>query len=144
VRLDLEEDYAFRVDFGLEGVAPLRVDEPPPLGAGHGPSAKRVLAAAVGNCMAASALFCLRKARVPVEGMRVEVTGRTERNENGRLRVGGLQVRLFPAVAEADRPRMARCLEIFEDFCMVGESVRRGIDVDVAVVAADPADLAGM
>lgn len=143
VHLTLEDDWAFRVDFGLDGVPALLVDEPPPLGAGHGPSAKRVLAAAVGNCMAASALFCLRKARVPVEGMRVEVTGRAERNADDRLRIPRLQVRLFPAVALEDRPRMARCLEIFEDFCVVGQSVRAGIDVDVAVVAADPADLAG-
>lgn len=143
VHLTLEDDWAFRVDFGLDGVPALLVDESPPLGAGHGPSAKRVLAAAVGNCMAASALFCLRKARVPVEGMRIEVTGRTERNADGRLRIPRFQVRLFPAVAAADRPRMTRCLEIFEDFCVVGQSVRAGIDLDVAVIPADPADLAG-
>lgn len=28
---------------------------------------------------------------------------------------------------------MRRCLELFEGFCVVTQSVRRGIDVDVAV-----------
>jgi hypothetical protein len=28
---------------------------------------------------------------------------------------------------------MRRCLELFEDFCVVTQSVRRGIDAEVAV-----------
>jgi hypothetical protein len=31
---------------------------------------------------------------------------------------------------------MGRCLEMFEDFCIVGQSVRQGIDVGVEVAAA--------
>jgi len=34
---------------------------------------------------------------------------------------------------EQDRERMNRCLEIFEDFCLVTQSVRKGIDVQVDV-----------
>jgi hypothetical protein len=32
-----------------------------------------------------------------------------------------------------DLPRSKTCLEIFEDFCIVTESVRKGIPVDVEV-----------
>ena len=31
------------------------------------------------------------------------------------------------------RSRVERCLELFEDFCVVTQSVRNGIEVDVAV-----------
>lgn len=141
VRLELEDEWEFRADFGLAGVPPLVLDEPPPLGAGRGPNASRLLAAAIGNCLAASALYCLRKARIPVDGMRAEVRGRTGRKADGRMRIQGIEVRLFPAVLPEDRPRMARCLEIFEDFCVVTQSVRAGIEVDVAVAPADAADL---
>ena len=68
--LDLQKGYEFLVDFHQDGIPPLLMDEPPPLGEDHGLNASRLLAAAVGNCLSASALFCLRKARIPVKGMR--------------------------------------------------------------------------
>ena len=132
--LTLGEGYAFTVDFG-PGVPALDTDEPPPLGAGAGPNPARLLGAAVGSCLGASLLFCLRKARVDVAGLRVSVDGELVRNEANRLRVGGVRVRLEPSLAgEAQSPeRLARCLELFESFCIVTESVRHGIDVSVSV-----------
>lgn len=55
VRLDQEEDYRFRSDFGVPGIQPLIIDEPPPLGDAAGPNASRLVAAAVGHCLSASA-----------------------------------------------------------------------------------------
>lgn len=135
ISLTLEEDFRFRVDFGLPGVPDVQVDEPEPLGGGEGPNASRLLAAAVGNCLSASALFCLRKAKVAVTDMRTEVHTELVRNEDGRLRIGKIDVRLHPQFEDADQARIARCLDLFEDFCLVTESVRNGIDVDVEVHA---------
>ena len=107
------------------------------LGAGRGPSAARLLAAAIGHCLGASLLFCLRKSRIEVEELRTTVEGTVVRNERGRLRVGAIRAKLAPEVAPGDRDRMGRCLELFEDFCIVTESVRQGIPV-VVEVAAEP------
>jgi organic hydroperoxide reductase OsmC/OhrA len=137
VTLALRDGYRFGVDFGLPGVADLMTDEPPPLGSGEGPNPARLLAAAVGNCLAASALFCLRKAKIKVSGMDVRVDGTVVRNERGRLRIGALRVTLEPRVRTEDRDRMGRCLELFQDFCMVTESVRGGLDVTVDVAPAE-------
>jgi len=133
VSLELKRDQQFTVDFQQDGVAPLLMDEPPPVGQGQGPNAARMLAAAVGNCLSESALFCLRKARVPVRAMRTKVTATLQRNELKRLRVTALDVTIRVEVAEEDRPRMKRCLELFEDYCIVTQSVRKGIAVDVMV-----------
>ena len=137
ISLTLGEGYEMAADFGLPGVPPLLLDEPAPLGDAHGPNAARVLASAVGNCLASSLLFCLRKARVDVHELRVTVDGTMTRNERGRLRIAQLQVRLEPVVPAEQRDRMARCLELYEDFCLVTQSVRQGIAITSEVHPAD-------
>jgi len=136
LRLDHQGDYRFLVDFGIEGVPDLLVDEPPPLGGGEGPAASRMLAAATAQCLASSLLFCLRKSRAEVRDLGVEVDATVERNEKGRLRVSRLKVRLTPDMAAEDMERLKRCRELFEEFCIVTASVRRGIDVEVEVEPA--------
>src|SRR6266550_932883 len=73
--LRLDAGYAQVVDFGVPGLGPLVVDEPEPLGAGIGPNPARVLGAALGACLGASLLFCLRRAHVDVSGLRTSVDG---------------------------------------------------------------------
>jgi organic hydroperoxide reductase OsmC/OhrA len=133
VTLTREDRYRFRVDFGDGHGATLQLDEPPPLGEGSGPNAARVLAAAIGNCLSASLLFCLDKARVDVSEMRTKVTGSIVRNEQGRLRLGPLSVKIEPGLEGESPARIERCLDIFEDFCIVTASARSGLDVDVQV-----------
>ena len=136
--IDRVDDYRQRVSFGLAGVPPLDVDEPPPLGAFAGPNPARLLGAALASCLGASLLFCLGRARIAVHGLHTHVEGSTTRNERGRLRIGEIRVRLTPVVADADRPRMARCVEVFEDFCVVTASVRAGVAVHVEVTPVAP------
>ncbi len=131
VHLDLREGYRFVVDMG--GDQTLTMDEPPPLGEGAGPNASTVLGAAVGNCLSASLVYCLRRAHLEVESLETEVVVTPVRDERGRLRIGSIKVRLHPVLAGDSPGRVGRCLELFEDFCVVTESVRHGIAVDVAV-----------
>jgi len=133
ITLDQIEDYRFQVNLDDENLAPLRVDEPPPLGAGSGPNPSRLLAAAIGSCLSASLLFCVSKRRVEVKNIHAEVRVQTVRNESRRLRIGKVNVAVTPELAPEDREKIGRCLEIFEDFCTVTQSIRDGIEVDVEV-----------
>lgn len=133
VALTLRDGYAFTVDFAEGEGPPLVVDELPPLGEANGPNPARLLAAAVGSCLSASLLFCLRKSRIEVNRLRTTVEGTIARNERGRLRIGGIRVRLAPELTAAQAERMGRCLDLFQDFCLVTESIREGIAVDVEV-----------
>ena len=108
-------------------------DEPPPLGEGAGPTAAALLAAAVGDCLAASFTFCLRKVRLEPVDLTANVVAHVSRNEQGRFRITGIDVELVPEVQENDAARFDRCERLFEDFCIVTESVRRGIPVNVTV-----------
>ncbi|MBM3906824.1 MAG: OsmC family protein [Gemmatimonadetes bacterium] len=131
--LTLKDNYAFTVDFGDAGLPPMTIDENPPLGRNEGPNPSRMLATAVAGCLAASLLFCLRRSRVDVAGMRTDVRVTNGRNAKGRLRVQKVDVRLAPSVPADQHERMARCLELFEDFCVVSAAVRDGIAIDVRV-----------
>lgn len=133
VTLTLESGYRFAVDPDMEGAEGFHIDETPPLGGGSAANPSRVLASAMASCLGSSFLFCARKARVDVKSLRVEARGTLVRNERKRLRVGSLHFELFPEVAEGDEARIGRCLELFEDFCVVTESVRSGIPVVVGV-----------
>lgn len=137
VSLTLESGYRFEADTGLPNVPRITLDEPAPLGEGAGPNPARLLTIAVANCLASSLLFCLRKARIDVSGMRAVASATVGRNERGRLRVSAIEVTLLPSVAREDVPRMGRCIDIFEDFCPVTAVVREGarVSVDVAPIA---------
>jgi len=133
VVMEQVKDFEFLVKFdqGTE----LLMDEPEPLGSDSGPSASKVLSAAIGNCLSASLLFCLQKARVNTRGIKTTVTTQMTRNEKRRLRIGASNVKIEIDLDLADAPtRAGRCIELFEDFCIVTGSIRNGIDVDVEVV----------
>lgn len=136
ISIDQVRDYEFRVQFD-RGQPPVLVDEPPPLGRNAGPGASRMLAAAIGNCLSASLLFCARKAHVDPGPIHTEVKVTIVRNENERLRVGAVEVTIDPHLAGSDVERARRCRELFEDFCTVTESVREGIEVRVSVTGLD-------
>jgi len=136
ISMELIKDYEFRVNFG-EGIAELLVDEPEPLGGGHGPNASRLVAAAVGNCLSASLLFCLRRGRVEPRHIKSTVTTTMARSEKGRWRVKGAEAELVMNLDPEHRERINRCLGLFEDYCVVTQSVRHGIDVAVTVADQD-------
>jgi organic hydroperoxide reductase OsmC/OhrA len=135
IQIDRLDGFAFRTRFDRPGFADLLTDEPPPLGNDSAPNPARLLAASVGNCLAASLLFCLSKAKIAPQSLGAEVKVELVRNERKRLRVGKVEVTLRPGVA-AEHEAFLECLEMFEDFCVVTESVREGLDVRVDVVAA--------
>jgi uncharacterized OsmC-like protein len=144
VTLTLAHDFEYVAQFdSVPGAAPAILDEPKPLGSGVGPNATSLLAAAIGNCLAASLQFCLRKSHAHVEHLQAHVTAHVTRNEAGRFRISGIDVRLNPDVSQEDVNRLKRCEDLFEDFCIVTESVRHGIPVTVEVRPVGQVGLVG-
>lgn len=136
VQLRQQQDYAFDVDFGSP-VPVLRADEPPPLGQSTGPSPVQLLAAAVGNCLADSLLFALRKFRQSPEPLQAQVLAEVGRNAEGRLRVTAMTATLRLGVPAASLQHLDRVLAGFEAYCTVTQSVAGAIPVTVRVFDAD-------
>jgi len=130
----LAREFEFVAEFDdVNGSPSILFDEPEPLGHNRAPSAAAVLGAAVGNCLAASLAFCVRKARVDLDDVVAHVATRVARNDQGRYRIVGIDVDLEASIGEGDRARLDRCGNLFEDFCIVTQSVRQGIPVNVTV-----------
>lgn len=143
IRLEQVANYRFEVHFEGTEIDPLVTDEPAPLGGGTGPNPARLLGAAVANCLSASLLFALRKFGNEPGPMRANCTLAPERNAQGRWRIPRIDVEIqlgvpWPSLKHADR-----ALAQFEDFCVVTQSVRGGIDVGVRVVDSTRAALPG-
>lgn len=136
LHIDHFDGYQFRTHFDKEQYEELYTDEPAPLGKDSAPNPARILAAAIGNCLAASLLFCLSKSSVKPTQLAAEVQVELVRNEQRRLRVGAVDVKLKPQIAAAEQAALEQCREVFEDFCVVTQSVREGLEVRVAL---DPA-----
>jgi uncharacterized OsmC-like protein len=132
-KLKLLKGYEFKVKFDAVGVPELIVDEITPLGESEGPNPTRLLSAAIGHCLSSSLLFCLCKARIGVKDLETEVKANLERNEEGYLRVISLDVKIRLSVNKNDKSRVDRCLSIFENYCTVTQSIRKGIAVKVAI-----------
>ncbi len=132
-KLKLQEGFRFITEFGLEGVPDIILDEPEPIGKGQGLNSTRLLSAAIGYCLSSSLTYCLQKAKVNIRKMETTMNLYTVRNEEGRLRIKNIDIQIQLDVDEIDRPRITRCLEIFENYCTVTQSVMKGIEINVKV-----------
>lgn len=127
-------DYRFEAHFDNPDLPTLVTDEPPPLGGDAGPNPARLLGTAVANCLAASLLFSMRKFKNRPEPLRAVATVEVVRNAQNRLRIGRIGVDLHVGAAAAGIKSLDRVLGQFEEFCIVTQSVRTGIAVDVRVI----------
>ncbi len=132
-KLRLIDGYQFNVESDVEYIPNFLVDETKPDGEGSGPNPPRLLAAAVGHCMSSSLIYCLKKARISVRDIETTVKTSLFRNETGKLRIRSIDVQISLKVDEEDEPRVQRCLTLFEDYCTVTQSIRKGIEVNVQV-----------
>ena len=134
VKLELLGGYRFKISFQDAEKTSFIMDEPPPLGELRGPNAARVLAASVLNCLSASLIYCLGKSKIAVRSMNGEAEPIVSRNKEGYWRVARINVSLYPEIeGNPDQTRLARCLDVFENYCVVTGAVRNGLEVDVKV-----------
>lgn len=133
VKLNYQKGYQSKVQFDFEGIPSILLDEPKPVGEGLGPSSTMLLSAAIGQCLTSSLIYCLQKIKVTVKNLETTVNLYTSRNDEGRIRVKNIDVQIHLEVEEKDQPRVPRCLEIFENYCTVTQSVMKGIEINLKI-----------
>lgn len=135
VGLNLESGMLFKCDLGDIKVKDCYIDDE------HhnevdmlGPNPSRMLGLAVLGCLSASFIFCLKKRNFNVEDLKAEAEVTIRRNEKGFWRVKKIDVLIKPKIDDPDTKKRAdQCLKMFEQYCIVTQAVREGINVEVKV-----------
>ncbi|MFX1595229.1 MAG: OsmC family protein [Promethearchaeota archaeon] len=135
-----ESQMIFKCDLGIIKVKDCYIDEE------HheevdmlGPNPSRLLALGVLGCLSASFIFCLKKRNFTLNDLKANAEVTIARNEKGFWRVKKIDVDIVPKIEDLESLKRARqCLKqvkenisFFEQYCIVTESVRAGIEVNV-------------
>lgn len=135
VHLERERLFRFQSQASEDGRLhgrPFASDEPDPIGEASAPSTPSLLASALGHCLSAALIEVLRRAHLEVSDCETDVVAVVKPNDQGLPRIDHVEVVIRPLLVTTS-PRTQRCEEIFENYCTVTSSVRRGIDVAVKV-----------
>jgi uncharacterized OsmC-like protein len=133
VGITLERDMIFKCNLGEMNVKDCFIDDTHEEEADMlGPNPSRLLGLALLGCLSASFIFCLKKKELTVDDLKAEAELTIARNEKGFWRVKKIEVELNITINDAEtRKRADRCKKMFEQYCIVTQAVREGIDVEV-------------
>ena len=137
---EAESQMIFRCDLGDMKVKDCYIDEE------HhkevdmlGPNPSRMLALAVLGCLSASFIFCLKKRDFKLDDFKGEAEVTITKNDKGFWRIKKIDVDIVPIIKNPETLKRAKlCLKqvkegysFFEQYCIVTQSVRAGIEVNV-------------
>ncbi|NVM45159.1 MAG: OsmC family protein [Candidatus Lokiarchaeota archaeon] len=133
VGITLESEMVFKCDLGDMKVKDCYIDDT------HkdevdmlGPNPSRMLGLALLGCLSASFIFCLKKKNLNLDNLSAEAELTIARNEKGFWRVMKVDVDINIKISDpATRKRADQCKKMFEQYCIVTQAVREGIDVEV-------------
>lgn len=133
VGIKLEEEMIFRCELGQIKMNDLFIDEQNKKTIEKvGPNPSKLLALSVLGCLAASFTFCLQKKEFSLSDLEGKAVIISKRNEKGFWRLKKINIKLNPKI---DNPKMReradQCKKFFEQFCVLSESLRNGIEINV-------------
>ncbi|MFW9930774.1 MAG: OsmC family protein [Candidatus Thorarchaeota archaeon] len=133
VGLSLEEGMIFKCELGEMKVEDCYVDDEHDTEASMwGPNPSRMLGMAVMGCLSSSFIFCLKKKGLSLDDLKATAEVTITRNEKGFWRVRKIDVDIKVKIEDLEvRKRADQCKKFWQQFCLVTEAVREGIEIDV-------------
>lgn len=133
VSLKLQEKMLYRCNVGHVKMQDLYIDERNKKKTDKiGPSPVKLLALSVLACLSACFEFCLQKKGFTLSDLDgiAEVT--FTRKDKEIWRIKKIDIELLPKI---DNPEMhksvAQCKRLFEQYCIISESLRKGMEINV-------------
>jgi organic hydroperoxide reductase OsmC/OhrA len=133
VGITLEKEMIFKCDLGNMKVKDCYIDDTNKDEVDMlGPNPSRLLGLALLGCLSASFIFCLKKKNLGLDDLNATAELTVGRNEKGFWRVKKVDVEININISDpASRKRADQCKKMFEQYCVVTQAVREGIDVEV-------------
>ncbi len=133
VGLKLQENMLFKCELGNVKMQDLYIDERNKKKHEKiGPSPIKLLALSVLSCLAACFEFCLQKKGFTLSDLdgRAEVT--FLRKDKDFWRIKKIDVDILPKIDNLEmRKSIAQCKGLFEQHCIISESLRKGMEINV-------------
>lgn len=92
-----------------------------------------LLGASIGNCLIGALLLCMSKKREKIEEIKAEVKISFKTTPEGYKRIDKIEVKMMTEGADTNSKNYKRCLEIFEQYATVNESVKAGIPITAEI-----------
>ncbi len=135
VGIKLEEGMIFKCDLGKIKMNDLFIDDQNKKSIDKiGPNPSKLLALSVLGCLAGSFTFCLQKKNISLSDIEGKAIITSKRNEKGFWRLKKIDIILNPNIDNPQmRKRADQCQKSFEQFCVISESIREGIDININI-----------
>ncbi len=109
------------------------IEEPVPMGPGHGPEAVSMFVASATYCMTSSLNYYLAKARVVPQELSANGHVEMRLTEDMFRRIDRLDIYINVVVKEKEMKRLMRVLDRFTDLCIITESIKGAFPIKVSV-----------
>ncbi len=119
----------------------LQLDEPESFhGNDSGPSSAEYFGVSIGGCLGTSFAYCAKHVDLPLKAIKVTMDVEVHHDEGegsggrGPLRITGVKADIAVTLQnDDDADVLDLCIESFKKYCVVTQSVMKGIPVDVKV-----------
>jgi len=135
IGIKLEEEMTYRCDLGKIRMEDFFIDETHKNYSDKiGPNPTSLLALSVLSCLAASFTFCLKKKGFTLKDLNGKAEVVIRRNEKGFWRIKSIYINITPKIDDPNMLKRAdKCMKFFEQYCIISESLRDGMEVNVKI-----------
>ncbi|MGV9173528.1 MAG: OsmC family protein [Promethearchaeia archaeon] len=116
----------------------IHMDEPESFhGTNKGPSPVEYFLLGIGGCMASTFVFCCQKNEIEIHDISITIDGQlTHREDRENLlqfqKIEGY-IMFIPKHGEQNKQAIKQCINDFQKYCVVSNSLRQGIPLSVNV-----------
>lgn len=136
VELELLNNEDVKIKFNSESMEDVIIDRSSMPPARRGAEARKLLAAALAECMSSTLFFLLQWAQIECKQFNATAEVVTAKDENNRLCVDHINLTMYLDIPNDEKSLKSfeRTKTLFKRGCLMSRSLKRGINVEYSIV----------